>query len=244
MTAGRHTCYAAHRVDLRESRLRKLIALLAAERPGRLLDVGCAAGELAAEAIARGWRVDGMEREPALAEAARALGVAVHVGDFDGGRWPWPSAAFDAAVAGEVIEHLVDTDQFLAELARVVRPGGALIVTTPNLASLENRVRLLLGRYPMWMDHRVEGAGHLRYYTPRVLKTQLQAHGFRVERHVGNWVPLVPQRWADDRRFPWLAVTGDWFPSLAMGILMKARRGGQTGEPSSPPVPDSHRSAS
>lgn len=224
MTTARRTCYAGHRVDLRESRLRKLADLLAAERPGRLLDVGCAAGEFAAQAIAQGWRVDGVEREPALAEAARARGVSVHVGDFDTGSLPWESSTFDAAVAGEVIEHLVDTDHLLAEMARLVRPGGVLIVTTPNLASLENRVRLLFGRYPMWMDHRVEGAGHLRYYTPRILKAHLQTHGFRVERHVGNWVPVVPQRWADDRRFPWLARTGDWFPSLAMGILMKARR--------------------
>jgi len=224
MTGSPHTSYAQHGVDLRESRLRKLMELLTAERPGRLLDVGCAAGELAAQAMSHGWRVDGAEREPALAEAARTRGVAVRLVDFDVERLPWEPATFDAAIAGEVIEHLVDTDHLLAELARVVRPGGILIVTTPNLASFENRVRLLFGRYPMWMDHRVAGAGHLRYYTPRVLRAQLAAHGFRVERHVGNWVPIVPQRWADDRRFPWLAVTGDWWPSLAMAIVMKARR--------------------
>jgi 2-polyprenyl-3-methyl-5-hydroxy-6-metoxy-1,4-benzoquinol methylase len=224
MTATPHTSYARHGVDLRESRLRKLMDLLADERPGRLLDVGCAAGELAGQARSQGWRVDGVEREPALAEAARARGLAVHLGDFDVERLPWERATFDAAIAGEVIEHLVDTDHLLAEMARVVRPGGCVIVTTPNLASLENRVRLFFGRYPMWMDHRVAGTGHLRYYTPRVLRAQLAAHGLQVERHVGNWVPIVPQRWADDRRFPWLAVTGDWWPSLAMGILMKARR--------------------
>ena len=226
MTGGPRTSYAQHGVDLRESRLRKLMALLAAERPGRLLDVGCAAGELAALAMSRGWRVDGVEREPALAEAARTRAVAVHLLDFDVAPLPWERATFDVAIAGEVIEHLVDTDHLLAELARVVRPGGILIVTTPNLASFENRVRLLFGRYPMWMDHRVAGAGHLRYYTPRVLRAQLATHGFRVERHVGNWVPVVPQRWADDRRFPWLAITGDWWPSLAMAIVMKARRVG------------------
>jgi hypothetical protein len=76
----------------------------------------------------------------------------------------------------------------------------------------------------MWMDHRVAGTGHLRYYTPGLLRAQLAQHGLRVEEHLGNWVPLLPQRWVDDRRFPWLARTGDWFPTLAMGILMKARR--------------------
>jgi 2-polyprenyl-3-methyl-5-hydroxy-6-metoxy-1,4-benzoquinol methylase len=221
---GSRTSYAAHALDLGESRMRKLLELLAAEPRGRLLDVGCAGGEFGAILRTRGWRVDGVEREPELAKAAASRGIAVRVSDFDREPLPWDAATFDAAVAGEVIEHVLDTDHLLGELARVVRPGGALVVTTPNLASLENRLRLLVGRYPMWMDHRVVGTGHLRYYTPRVLRHHLGVHGFRVERHVGNWVPFLPQRWVDDRRWPWLAVTGDWWPSLAMDILMKARR--------------------
>jgi 2-polyprenyl-3-methyl-5-hydroxy-6-metoxy-1,4-benzoquinol methylase len=218
------TSYANHRLDLRESRLKKLVGLLAEERPGRLLDVGCAGGELAALLGTFGWQVEGVEREPALVEAARARGISVRRADFDQEPLPWDQETFDAAVAGEVIEHVIDTDHLLGELARILRPGGVLVVTTPNLASLENRIRLLLGRYPVWMDCGVQGTGHLRYYTPRVLRRQLENHGFRVERHVGNWVPLLPQRWIDDRKFPWLTVTGDWWPSLAMAILMKARR--------------------
>lgn len=223
MTSVR-TPYAGHRIDLRESRVRKLLRLLDRERPGRLLDVGCAGGDLAAVLATRGWHAHGAEVEAALVDAARARGVDARRVDLDREPLPWPEGTFDAIVAAEVLEHVIDTDHVLAEIARVLRPGGALVVTTPNLASLENRVRLLLGRYPMWMDVGVEGAGHLRYYTPRVLRAQLARHGLRVERHVGNWVPLVPQRWLDDRRAPWLALTGDWWPSLAMGILMKARR--------------------
>ena len=220
------TDYAEHRVDLRESRIRKLLYLLEAETPGRLLDVGCAGGELAALLATRGWRVQGAEAEATLVEAARARGVATRVVDLDRAPLPWADGAFDAVVAAEIIEHVIDTDHVLGEIARVLRPDGAFVITTPNLASLENRVRLLLGRYPMWMDVGIEGTGHLRYYTPRMLRRQLARHGLHVERHVGNWVPLVPQRWLDDRRAPWLAVTGDWWPSLAMGILVKARREG------------------
>jgi 2-polyprenyl-3-methyl-5-hydroxy-6-metoxy-1,4-benzoquinol methylase len=225
MTTAR-TEYAAHRMDLRESRIRKLLRLLETETPGRLLDVGCAGGELAALLAARGWRVEGADAEPALVEAARARGVEARLVDLDRAPLPWPDRAVDVVVAAEVIEHVVDTDHLLEEIARVLRPGGALVITTPNLASLENRLRLLLGRYPMWMDIGVGGTGHVRYYTPRMLRHQLARHGLMVERHVGNWVPLVPQRLLDDRRAPWLARTGDWWPSLAMGILMKARRVG------------------
>jgi 2-polyprenyl-3-methyl-5-hydroxy-6-metoxy-1,4-benzoquinol methylase len=223
MTVSR-TPYGEHRTDLGESRLRKMLRLLADEPRGRLLDVGCAGGELASALGALGWTVEGVEREPALIEAARERGIEVRRLDFEGEAFPWEAQTFAAVVAGEVIEHVIDTDHLLREVARVLRPDGVLIVTTPNLASLENRLRLLVGRYPMWMDHRVAGTGHLRYYTPGVLRAQLAQHGFRVERHVGNWVPFLPQRWLDDRRAPWLSVTGDWWPSLAMDILMKARR--------------------
>ena len=224
MTAPARTDYGHHRVDLRESRIRKLLALLDGEPRGRLLDVGCAAGELGVLLAARGWSVAGVDREPALVAAARERGIDARHCDFGEMLLPWPDGAVDAVVLAEVIEHVLDTDHVLTEIARVLRSGGALVVTTPNLASLENRVRLLLGRYPMWMDIRVEGTGHVRYYTPRMLRAHLRRHGFHVEQHVGNWVPFVPQRFLDDRRAPWLAVTGDWFPSLAMGILMRARR--------------------
>ena len=224
MKAEEHrTPYAHHQVDLRESRLRKLVSLLDREPRGRLLDVGCAGGEISVLLAQSGWQVEGLEREPSLVAQAETRGIPVQRAEFDREAFPWAAGTFEAVVAGEVIEHVVDTDHVLAEIARVLRPDGVLVITTPNLASLENRVRLLLGRYPMWMDHRVEGTGHLRYYTPAILRAQLEQHGFRVDRHVGNWVPFLPQCWLDDRRAPWLAVTGDWWPSLAMGILMKAR---------------------
>jgi len=123
---GPRTPYAEHRLDLGESRLRKLLRLLAGEPRGRVLDVGCAGGELAEILHARGWRVDGVEREPELVRTAERHGIAVRLSDFDREPLPWDTATFDAAVAGEVIEHVVDTDHLLGELARVVRPGGAL----------------------------------------------------------------------------------------------------------------------
>lgn len=137
---------------------------------------------------------------------------------------PLRSESFDVVFAGEIIEHLVDTDGFLAEITRVLRPGGTAVVTTPNLASFENRLRLAVGRYPKWVDHRIGGEGHVRAYTPRVLQAQLAEHGLVVTRHVGNWVPVVPQRFADDVRQPWLGRTGRWAPSLSAVTIMAATR--------------------
>jgi SAM-dependent methyltransferase len=215
--------WADHLLDLRESRLRKVLELFQAERAGRVLDVGCGHGEFGARLLQLGWSVDGVDLEPVQVEAAVSRGLRARVCDLTRGL-PFGSDTFDALYAGEVIEHLIDTDAFVAEIARVLKPGGFAILTTPNLASFENRLRAVLGVYPIWVNYRLEGVGHVRAYTPRVLRSQLREHGLIVERHRGNWVPFVPQRFVDDIKWPWLAVTGDWWPGLSMDIIFKARK--------------------
>jgi len=165
-----------------------------------------------------------VDREPALVAAARERGIDARHCDFGQMLLPWPDGAFDAVVLAEVIEHVLDTDHMLTEIVRVLRSGGALVVTTPNLASLENRARLLLGRYPMWMDIRVEGTGHVRYYTPRMLRAHLRRHGFRVEQHVGNWVPFPPAA------FPRTTAARRGSPSPATGSR-RSRWGSHAGAP-------------
>lgn len=156
--------------------------------------------------------------------AAESRGIQAKVCDLASEGIPFEDESFDLVFAGEIIEHLVDTDGFLNEVHRCLKPGGHLILTTPNLASFENRLRLLLGFYPMWLNWNLGGAGHVRAYTPRILKHQLREHGFSIAKHTGNWVPFVPQRFTDDIKCPALAVTGTWFPSMAMDMIILARR--------------------
>ena len=85
-------------------------------------------------------------------------------------------------------------------------------------------MRILLGIYPAWVNYNLSGSGHVRAYTPRGLRKQLRGHGFEVVIHKGNWVPLIPQHFLTDIDLPALAVTGDLLPSLAMDIIMLARR--------------------
>ncbi|MBM3977568.1 MAG: class I SAM-dependent methyltransferase [Planctomycetes bacterium] len=69
-----------------------------------------------------------------------------------GGRLPYADEAMDAVVAIEVVEHVEDQFAFLRELARVTRPGGTVVVTTPNVLSLTSRVRTLLWGFPELFD--------------------------------------------------------------------------------------------
>ncbi len=80
---------------------------------------------------------------------------------------PFKSERFALVFAGEIIEHILDTGLFASEINRVLVKRGKLVITTPNLASLENRTKLLFGVYPMWMHYKVRGVGHIRYANPK-----------------------------------------------------------------------------
>lgn len=190
-----------------------------------MLDVGCGEGAFGGLFVGRGFQVHGVDITHERVALARSRGLLALVHDVAASPLPYRGEVFDVVFAGEVIEHLVDTTGFLLDLRRVLKPGGVLVLTTPNLASFENRVRLLLGLYPRWVEYRLEGGhGHVRAYTARTLLRHLADTGFAVERHIGNWVPFIPQRFADDVRYPALAWTGTIMPGLSMDTIVKARK--------------------
>jgi 2-polyprenyl-3-methyl-5-hydroxy-6-metoxy-1,4-benzoquinol methylase len=219
--------FAKRVFESRESRLRKAFAAFERESArGELLDVAAGSG-LAAEALAaQGWTVTALDLSQELVDQIRARpGIREALQhDLSSGPLPFEDARFAAVFAGEIIEHLVDTRRFLEELHRVLRPGGLLVVTTPNLASFENRIRLLFGVYPAWLEYELSSQGHVRAYTRRTLRTHLRGTGFDVEQIAGNWVPFVPQALLHDVRWPALSRTGDWLPGLSQGLIATARR--------------------
>jgi len=98
-------------------------------RPTRVLDVGGGQGELA-ERIANelGADVTFVDLSPRMVELARARGLDASVGDVQD--LPFPDGAFDVAVAAWMLYHVPDLDRGLAELARVLPPGGSLVAVT------------------------------------------------------------------------------------------------------------------
>lgn len=118
-------------------------------QPRWMLDVGCGDGRLARAIRSRcpGVQIHGCDLSGAA--LARSSGLDRHERvDLDGGRLPAEDAQFDLVIASEVLEHLVHPDRAVAECARVLQPGGHLLVTVPNVAFWRFRLQALLGDVP------------------------------------------------------------------------------------------------
>jgi len=99
----------------------------------RVLDFGCNTGRLTARLQERaGCDVHGVDHNPEALAIARSAHPAARFDICDGGRLPYPDGFFDAAVMSHVIGHLPSPAATLAEIRRVLRPGGLLGVLTPN----------------------------------------------------------------------------------------------------------------
>jgi 2-polyprenyl-3-methyl-5-hydroxy-6-metoxy-1,4-benzoquinol methylase len=138
---------------------------------GTLLEVGCAAGFFLKVAQQEGWQTYGAEiMAPAVEYALTRLGLNVFEGTLEQAQWS--DAFFDVIVLIETIEHLLDPFAVLCETYRVLRPGGAVWVATPNLNSA---MRSLLGGD--WSI--LSPAEHLFYFTEQTLAQMLRQAGFR-----------------------------------------------------------------
>lgn len=148
--------------------------------PGRLLDVGCATGALIAWLEKRGWTAQGVEISGPQAEYCRARGLEVSSrpleengfsGDF-----------FDAVTASHLVEHLNNPRSLVHEIFRILKRGGRLYMTTPNVDGFQ--ARLFGGRW------RSAIFDHLYLFSRATLSALLESEGFRVE-HCRTWGGLA-----------------------------------------------------
>jgi ubiquinone/menaquinone biosynthesis C-methylase UbiE len=176
---------------------RRRAFLLGAARPGeRALDLGCGAGEFTAALAGAGVDVVGADVAEAALERARRRhpGLRFVNVPFDG-PLPFEDCSFELVWAGEVIEHVADTAEWLSEVRRVLSPGGRLLVTTPS----HGRLRLALFGVAAFSEPLGD---HLHLYTRRSLAELLGEFGFgEIQvREVGG-LPLVRESlWATAAR--------------------------------------------
>lgn len=151
----------------------------APDRQARILDLGCGSGALLGRLQAQGYtELHGID---IAAPAQPAGGIRYAEADFDNATLPYETFAFDLVLCVEVVEHLENPGAVLRELARVLRPGGRLLLTTPNVHSLEARLRLLL-RGELKQFDRIGDPTHVSPVFLHPFKLLLQRQGLRIER--------------------------------------------------------------
>lgn len=176
---------------------------------GCLLDVGCACGFLLVAARERGFDVRGVEPSAwATAYARREFGLDVWHGSLE--EAPLEPSSFDVVVLADAIEHLGDPRAALQKLYRLLKPGGRLLLLTPDLGSLMARVA---GAH--WWGLLDD---HYHYFDRRTLRRLLEDEGFTVERVA-----------ALGREFPlqhWVYKLSQYSPRLhrAVEVLLRALR--------------------
>jgi SAM-dependent methyltransferase len=148
--------------------------------PGRVLDVGCGRGVLLQEFRRRGWEVQGTELSEGAATYAReALQIPVEIGDLE--TIGFPPNYFDAITLWHVLEHVANPRALLAEIHRVLKPDGVLLVAVPNFGSLEARVSK-----DKWFH--LDVPRHVTHFSQATLEQALYESGFDI-RHTSGFAP-------------------------------------------------------
>jgi ubiquinone/menaquinone biosynthesis C-methylase UbiE len=168
-----------------------VVGILEKEPRGPLLDVPAGEGALAARLIAAGFEVSCCDLYP---EIFRLNGVSIQQGDLNG-ELPFADRSFDYVTCLEGLEHIENPQQAIREFARVLRPGGKVIVSIPNILNIEERLKWLLYGYtshfkPMTRahvarlraeyDNREEIAAHVNPIGYSELRYILEKHGFEI----------------------------------------------------------------
>lgn len=164
-----------------------VIHLHGLERPGgpRLLEIGCATGQLGALAAARGWRYTGIDvSAEAVSRAAVRFGLDVRAGTL--AQHAATLHPYDVIFLGDVIEHVLDPASLMAELRKVLTPGGVVCIDTPNWAS---RWRRVFGRCWLGLNRY-----HINLFDASSLRMLLARQGFLMDR-CGSYTHCRYEAW-------------------------------------------------
>jgi methionine biosynthesis protein MetW len=143
---------------------------------GSVLDLGCASGGLLAQLRPRASHLAGLELSATAARAAAEIADEVVQGALEDPDLPFAAARFDLVVLADVLEHLADPAAALRRAVGWCRPGGAVLVSVPNVAHWTARLALARGRWPQEESGTFDSS-HLRWFTRASLSELLTGAG-------------------------------------------------------------------
>lgn len=184
----------------------------------RILDIACNDGYLA-RVYSKYGSVSGIDLNEEAVKKAKTSGIDAVVADVFDIDTVFSGKKFDVIIAGDIIEHVFDTDLFLKKIYAVLDMNGTVLLSTPNLVSLGRRIMTLFGKNPFCeFSAKKDGinVGHIRYYTFADLEKQLAETGFSMVKTESDTANL-PIKFIDK-------FVVALFPRLGREILAKAHK--------------------
>lgn len=180
------------------SNLRHQLVDMIAPLPARVLEIGCGTGNTLAHLKSLGVnQTVGVELVPEVAEQATARADHVITGDVELMELPFKEGHFDCLVLGDVLEHLRDPWTTLARLATLLRTGGQVVASVPNVRFYEVSLPLVLWGAWKYECEGVLDRTHLRFFTKDTIADLFASSGLRIvrigahrgpKREVLNWL--------------------------------------------------------
>lgn len=198
-------------------RVKKTVSLVGKNK--KVLDVGCGYGFLTELILKNKNKVKAIETSDNAIKHIKKLGIEVYDLDVNS-KWSEKiDEKFDVVVCTEVIEHVFDTDNLISNINKVLKKGGHLVISTPNVASLGRRIMLLFGINPILeFTTRIKDAGHIRYFTFDDLKNLLLEHGFKTKESYSDYINFT----ADGKLSS--IFLAKIFPTFGRTIILKAEK--------------------
>jgi len=187
-----------------------------AGKGNKILDLGSYDGFIASKIKRQGNDILCMEANKKLISKIKNRGLGVSICDLEK-KIPVKSESMDIIIAGEIIEHLVNTDLFISEIYRILKKGGILILTTPNVNSLDRRIMTLFGKNAFFeasFSFPKNSSGHLRFFNKPLLINFLRKNKFKIMDIKTEFIPL-------SKRIN-IKFLKDVFPSLGYSLIVGA----------------------
>lgn len=200
--------------DIDEIRIKKILSLIGQNK--HILDIGCYNGAITKRIEGQNNQVYGIDASLPAIKLAQKKHLKVKHLILENNWSKKINQKFDVVFAGEIIEHIFDTDNFLQNIRHLLKPQGSLIITTPNIASLGRRIYLLLGISPIIeTTSRNTDSGHIRYFTKKTLCKLLSENGFLFQKFTSTAVNFANKKGYHSK------ILADLFPQIGSHIIIK-----------------------